>query len=209
MRGYLSIESVRAPRSSGAWREAAERLAGCAAVGLLAGLAAGHVRLHLGLPGHKALFWMVPVVAARLVLRSPGGAAAGAVAAGFTALAVGGRFAGAAGHLPVAVLAGGVLDVAIGWAERHRLGPLWTVPLVGAAGVAANLVMLAKRLMGPLFEWHQVLGLTGGPARLVSYAAFGLVAGLAGAAIAFAALRLRQRPPTRASDASPSGERAV
>lgn len=191
MHGYLSTGGVRVRSNDGAWREALVRVATCGAVGVVAGLMGGQVRLHLGLAGHKALFWMVPVIVARWGFRSPGGGVAGAMGAGLAALAVGGRFAGSAAYLPMAGLAGGVLDVAIGWAERRRLGPLWTVPLVGAAGLAANLVMLAKRMMSPVFEWHRLLGLVGGPARLVSYAAFGLLAGLLGAAIASAAFRPR------------------
>jgi len=53
-----------------------------AAVGVLAGVATASVKLHLGLPGHKALFWMVPIVLARVLSRHPVGGSIGSLTAG-------------------------------------------------------------------------------------------------------------------------------
>jgi hypothetical protein len=50
----------------------------------------------------------------------------------------------------------------------------------------ANLVMLTERLMMPLFEWHQLFGASAFATRAISYAFFGLAAGLVGAGLAAA-----------------------
>jgi len=158
----------------------------------LAGLAAGSVRLGLGLPGHKAVMWMAPLVAARLIFRSPIGGSAGVLAASLGTMAAGGQMAGAAMHLPVVVLAGGVLDVAVHFIQRCRLGAVWAIPLMGLAGLAANLVMLGKRLLAPSFQVHHFFWTSGLAARCLSYAAFGLAAGLAGAGVGWAIARRRR-----------------
>jgi hypothetical protein len=169
-------------------------LAACAAAGVLAGVVAGQVRLGLGWPGHKVLFWLVPVLLARLAMRSPAGATAGALAAGFTASAVGGNMAGAAVHLPVVGAAGVVLDVAAGLVERRGLSAVWAVPMLGLAGMVANLVMLGKRLMAPLVHTHHLGGMPDLAVRLLAYAAAGMVGGLAAAGLAYAVRRVRRRP---------------
>lgn len=191
MPGFPSIESGRSRARSAAAAAALEGLLGAAAVGVLAGLAAAHLRLHAGLPGHKALLWMAPVIAARLIFPSAAGATAGAVSAALAALAAGGNLAGGATGLPAVGLAGMLLDGAIGLAERRRWGAVWTVPLVGLAGMAANGLMLAKRLTAPLLEFHAAAGSSEVVLRLVSYAAFGLLAGLLGAALGHLVRRRR------------------
>jgi len=191
MHGSLSITSAPGRSSSLASVEAVERFLACAAVGVLAGIAAAHVRLHLGLPGHKALLWMVPVIAARLVFPSMAGATAGAVSAALATLAAGGNLAGDAMGFPIVGLAGMMLDAAVGLAERRRLRAAWRIPLVGFAALVANLVMLGKRLASPLFASHQVLWSTGLEARLISYAVFGLASGLLAATLAHFVLRGR------------------
>ena len=192
MRGSPSIENGRTQAASLPTAEAVAALLATCAVGLLAGLAAGSVRLGLGLPGHKALVWMAPLVAARLILRSPVGGSAGVLAVSLGTMAAGGHLAGAAMHLPVAVLAGGVLDVAVHVIERRRLAAVWAIPLMGLAGLAANLVMLGKRLLVPSFQVHHFLWTSGLAARCLSYAVFGLVAGLVGAGVGWAIARRRR-----------------
>jgi len=197
MRGSRLIENERDRSSSLPAAYSVRAVLACGAVGVLAGILAGHVRLGLGLPGHKALVWMTPVVFARLVFGSPAGGTTGAVTAGFTTMALGSRFAGAAAHLPMAGLAGAIIDLAVGFGERRRLGRAWGVVLVGGAGLAANLVMLGKRLMAPLGHSHALLGAGDLPVRLISYAAFGLAAGLAAALLALAAAGARRRRANR------------
>jgi len=183
MRGSPWIENTRT-------RDAAVSAAGSVgaflavcAIGAMAGLAAAHLRLHLGLPGHKAVLVMAPVIAARFVFRSAAGATGGMLAAALASLASGGEVITASAHLPFAVVAGGVLDAAIGLADRQRLPAWWMIPLVGLAGLVANLAFLAERLLTPLFQSHEFLGISGLGARLLSYALFGLLAGLVGASL--------------------------
>jgi len=171
-------------------------LVGCAAVGVIAGLLAAHVRLHAGLPGHKALFWMAPVLAARLLYGHPAGATAGACAAALTSLAFGGNLAGGALYVPLVALAGGLLDAAAAWAGRRTL-PAWLlVAFFGAAGAAGNLLCAVKRMLVPQRAPHELLGLAGPLAQVLSYALFGLLAGLIGATVATSAARIR-RPRAR------------
>jgi hypothetical protein len=197
MRGSPSIENTR---SHDAARSAAKSLGAflaVCAVGLLAGLITAQVRLHLGLPGHKALFVMAPVIAARLVFRSAAGATGGMVAAALASLAAGGQMIGASTHLPFAAVAGGVLDIVIGLAERRHLAAhCWMILPAGLAGIAANLVFLAERLLTPLFQSHVLPGLSGQGTRLVSYAVFGLASALLGAGLA-AIIRRRGRTSLR------------
>jgi len=163
-----------------------------AAVGAAAGLLAGQLRLHLGLPGHKVLFWLTPVLAARLILSGPAGATAGALAAAVATAAVGGNLAGSAVHLPLVGLAGMILDVTAHVAERRRLAAVWAIPLMGLAGAAANLVCFAKRLLAPWWgeAGHTLWGVSVAP---FSYALFGLLAGLLGATAAWLVLRRARR----------------
>ena len=191
MRGPASIENTR---SHDAARFAAGSigafLAVCA-VGVLAGLVAGQVRLHLGLPGHKAILVMAPVIAARLVFRSAAGATGGLVAAALASLATGGQVISLSMHLPFAAAAGGVLDVAFGLAQRRGWAATGMIFAAGLAGAAANLVLLAERLLTPLFQSHTLPGMSSPDTRLVSYAAFGLLAGLLGAGLAAVICRRR------------------
>ncbi len=193
MRGSPSIEKGRTQAASLPTAEAVAALLATCAVGVLAGLAAAGVRLGLGLPGHKALMWMAPLIAARLIFCSPIGGSAGALAASLGTMAAGGNLAGSGVHLPVAVLAGGVLDVAVHVIERHRLGAVWAIPLMGLAGLAANLVMLGKRLLVPSLRLHHFLWTSGLAARCLSYAVFGLAAGLVGAGVGWVVFRRRWR----------------
>jgi len=199
MRGSLLTEgTTNRPGKIAGWRS---RLAGLwsasmlasVAVGVLAGLVAAQVRLHLGLPGHKALFWMAPVLVARLLGRHPLGATVGASAAACTALGLGENLAGGLLYLPLVALAGTVLDVAAGLAERRHLSARWLVPLLGASGLAANVLCAAKRLLTPLKNTHFVFGVEGAWATVLSYALFGLLAGVGGAALAVLARGARQR----------------
>jgi hypothetical protein len=99
MRGSPWIENTQS-------RDAAVSAAGSVgaflavcAIGAMAGLAAAYLRLHLGLPGHKAALVMVPVIAARFVFRSAAGATGGMLAAALASLAPGGRLAARPGGL--------------------------------------------------------------------------------------------------------------
>jgi len=154
------------------------------AVGVLAGLAVAHLRLKLGLPGHKILIWMTPVIIARLLAKHPVGTTSGALSAGCVSVGLGGNFAGDILFLPLVGMAGLVLDAAVACADRLRT-PAWLlIPLMGLAGMVAGIICVAKRLSVPIVHSHVVFGLSGLPARTVSYALFGLAAGLVGTTLA-------------------------
>jgi hypothetical protein len=164
----------------------------CASVGMLSALVAAHVRLHLGLPGHKALIWMTPIVFARLLTRSKPGATAGVSAAAITSLGLGAPLAGGPWGLPLIALAGAVLDTAIWRIEKHSLPLVITVPLIGLTAMFANLLCLAKRMANPVGAFsHDAVAAWW--FRPVSYAAFGLMAGLMAATAAAVARRKQHR----------------
>jgi len=196
MRGYQSIESI-ADRSTSLAAAGAPALLGCAAVGLLAGLMTAFMdslHLGLGLPGHKVLFWMPPLIIARLLLAHPIGATAGAGTTAIACLGCGAHLAGSAAYTPLIILAGCVLDAAAGLAERRRLAAWLVIPLLGAAGAGGAMLCAVKRLLAPLLKTHLLLGAIPDPAAsVIIYAFFGLVAGLLGAAIATGVLRLRRK----------------
>ena len=195
MRGYQSTVSVAARSSSLAAAAGAPGLLGCVGVGLLAGLLTAFMdslHLHLGLPGHKVLFWMPPLIIARLVLRHPIGATAGAGATAIACLGCGANIAGGPAYVPLIVLAGSVLDAAAGLAERRRLSFWLVIPLLGAAGAAGAMLCAVKRLAEPLLKTHLLWSLIPDPAAsVIIYAFFGLLAGLLGAAIAAGVIRLK------------------
>ncbi len=187
MPGYLLSENTATRWSSVARAARLHMLAVNLAFGVLAGVLAAHAKLHLGLPGHKALFWLAPVLAVRLLSRHTIGAMFGACAAAGTALSLGGSFAGGVVYLPLVIGAGGALDALAAFSERRRL-PAWaTILLLGMGGALANLLCALNRLLVPIRREHLLFGIGGPQATLLSYALFGLLAGLAGAAIAVAA----------------------
>jgi len=199
MRGYQSTENVAVRSSSAAGVAGAagvRELLGCIGVGVLAGLGVTFVSrmgLHVGLTGHKVLFWMPMLIVARLVSRHPVGATAGSAATAATCLAFGTNLAGTALFMPLIVLAGSVLDAAAGLAERRHL-PVWLIiPLFGAAGMIGATLCAVKRLLAPSVKWHVLLGIPDPAASMISWAFFGLLAGLVGAALATGVIRLVRR----------------
>jgi len=167
--------------------------AAAVAVGIIAGVLATYGKLHLGLPGHKALFWMIPLVATRLICGCRLGASFGAAGAAGTTMLLGGHLAGGPAMAFLIVLAGGLLDGAVAMAESRRLSPWSALPLLGLAGLLGNLLCMGKRLANPTGEYQVFLGLQGFLAVVASYALFGLAGGLIGGALGLIGRRARQR----------------
>ena len=169
-------------------------LAVSVSVGVITGviIAQPFLRLHLGLSGHKALFWMTPVLVARLLGRCKAGSTVGALAAAFTAFGLGGHLGGGLIGLPLVGFTGIMFDAAIGFMEKRRVSSWRTIPILGCTAMFGNLVMLAKRLLNPVGgASHTILGLSPFWFDLLSYAFFGLLAGIIAAAIALTATRCR------------------
>jgi hypothetical protein len=156
------------------------------AVGIIAGLFTSHVRLHLGLDGHKALFWMTPVIIARLLSRCKAGTTAGALSCAFTAFVSGGNLAGGILGFPLIGVAGIMLDVVINFLENRNVSGIFAVLAVGIAGMLANLICLMKRLFSPEgFNPNYLFGVSDFWFKLVSYAFFGLLAGVIAATVTY------------------------
>jgi hypothetical protein len=167
-------------------------LAASLAVGVIAGLLVAHLRLNLGLPGHKALLWLPPIIVARLLGRCRIGATAGSAAAGCTTFALGGNLAGGPLGLPLLIVAGIFLDLVISSLESRKV-PAWLyVPSIGIAALCANLIGLGKRMLLPAgFGAHLLFNDSGFWFRFCSYALFGLAAGVLAALTACCVRRYR------------------
>jgi hypothetical protein len=169
-------------------------LAACLAVGVLAGILVAAVRLNLGLPGHKALLWMPPILVARRLSRCRGGVTAGGAAMAGTTFGLGGHLAGGFAGLPLILAACAFLDLVIHWLESKRISGWRQVPMMGLAALVANLICLTKRLALPAGSGaHLLLDTSGFWFRFGSYACFGLVAGLVAAVTVQAVDRGRRR----------------
>jgi hypothetical protein len=149
------------------------------AVGVIAGLVISNFRLHLGLSGHKAIFWMTPVLLARFLGRCPAGATAGALATAFTCLALGGNIAGGLIGLPLVGLVGILFDVVIGHIEKRKQSILAAIPLLALCTMSANLIMFGKRSLSPMGMAPDAFwGYAGFWFHFFSYTFFGLAAGM-------------------------------
>jgi hypothetical protein len=161
-------------------------------VGILSGLFIAMVRLNWGLPGHKAFFWMTPVLIARLRGGCKIGTTAGGLFAALTTYSLGANLAGGVIGLPIIVLAGLILDWAVNVLEKNKVSTGFMILALGFAGLAANVVCLAKRMILPTgLSPHFIFGLSGAWVTLYSYMFFGFLSGIA--AVIFAKL-LRHKP---------------
>ena len=91
-------------------------------IGVLCGLFIALVRLNLGMPGHKAFFWMTPLLIARLRGGCKIGTSAGSLFAAITTYSLGANLAGGLLGMPIIVLAGMVLDLSVNYepvAQTH------------------------------------------------------------------------------------------
>jgi len=193
MRGYLSIgrrtplaEMVLGP-------DGTRGLAISVSAGIIAGCLAAFLKLHLGLPGHKAIIWMTPVIAARLLGRCRIGTTAGAFTAAFVSLGAGGNLAGGLLGLPLVGAAGALVDTCIVQLEKRKPSALTSIILIALAAMMANLICYAKRLLTPAgVAPHDIFGGANILLRPLSYGLFGFLAGLIAAASAHLIQRRRK-----------------
>lgn len=179
MRGYLSIERNTALADMILGLGGVRGLAISLSVGVIAGCLAASLKLHLGLSGHKAIIWMTPVIAARLLGRCRIGTTAGAFTAAFVSLGSGGNLAGGLLGLPLIGAAGALIDACIFKLEKCKASALTTVITIALAAMLANLICCFKRLLAPAgIAPHDALGVASFLLRPMSYALFGFLAGL-------------------------------
>jgi hypothetical protein len=187
MHGSLSIEKRIVPWS----RADRDGYVVMGAIGVLAGIAVAYGRMPLQMPGHKVLFWMIPVLTSRLLTRVRAGASVGAFTTSITTLSLGGRIAGGAIMVPMILFAGIILDGAVHIVEERR-SRLWLMLLfLALAGTVGNLLCLIKRLFDPTGPVFSTANLTDLLLAVGSYAFFGFLAGLCGAAIGYGMSKVR------------------
>ncbi|MHC5060095.1 MAG: hypothetical protein ACYTFK_03300 [Planctomycetota bacterium] len=165
----------------------------CSSVGVIAGLFIAFVRLHLGMPGHKAFFWMTPVLITRLRGGCKVGTTAGGLFAALTTYFLGANLAGGLMGMPLIALAAAILDWTIHIVEKKKT-PGWSMILsISLAAMVANLVCLSKRMILPAgLNPHYIVGVSGFWFKLFSYAFFGFISGLV-AAVTARLIRRRQK----------------
>lgn len=147
--------------------------------GIISGLFIALVRLNLGMPGHKAFFWMTPVLIARLRGGCKIGTTAGGLFAALTTYSFGANLAGGVIGMPLIAVAGMILDWTVNFIEKNKFSGSKMIMILGIAGAAANLVCLSKRMILPVgLNPHFIFGVSGFWFRLCSYAFFGLLSGV-------------------------------
>jgi hypothetical protein len=157
-------------------------------VGVLTGLFVSMVKLHMGLPGHKALLWMTPILVTRLATRCKIGATVGSCSTAFTVFALGENLAGGIVGLPLIGLAGVILDYMVRLIEKANLPVFLSILTLGFGAMTANIICLGKRLCLPLLAGAHVFSIYSDMLfRLISYALCGLLAGVLAAVLYFMA----------------------
>jgi hypothetical protein len=112
--------------------------------GIIAGCLAAFLKLHLGLPGHKAILWMTPVIAARLLGRCRIGTTSGAFTAAFVSLGAGGNLAGGVVGLPLVGAAGALVDACILQLEKRKPSALTSILLIALTAMRGCLPQSAS-----------------------------------------------------------------
>jgi hypothetical protein len=151
-------------------------------VGVMCGIFIASIRLGLGMPGHKAFFWITPLLIARMQGGCKIGTTAGSLFAAVTTYSLGANLAGGVLGMPVIGVAGVILDLAANYIEQNNFSVAMKVIILGIAGIAANLVCLSKRMILPEgISPHFIQGFSGFWFKICSYAFFGLLSGVAAA----------------------------
>lgn len=192
MRGTLLTEKRADLWSSLSDRTQIRMLLACVSVGAIAALAVTHVHLNLGIPGHKAWFWIPPIMAARLITRHKIGASAATVSMLCTTWGLGGHLAGGLAGMPFIALAAMIWDAAIQRLEKHPIRWYVMLPSIVGLAVLGNGLAFGKRLLVPagIHALH-IWGGTGPWFSFISYLFCGLIAGVITAVIVLSNTRRR------------------
>ena len=179
----------------------AGEIAGLACLGLLAALMHTHVKLSLGLPGHAALKWLLPLLLARrlLPLGVAGTVASSAAAAGLLVFNGFGLRWPLLGSAVSFWLVGPALD-----ALERTLGPeapgLRGLPFAMLTGVVGNFAHFGLKLTCGIYRAHGPrFGMSPWLWPCITYAFFGLLAGAAAHGL-WHGVRAARRQPSRRAD---------
>jgi hypothetical protein len=151
------------------------------------------------MPGHKALFWIAPALACRLVTRARAGASTSVLGTVVTTFLLGGQLGGGWFMMPLLAAAGATLDAGAWIVERYRYRLIAALPVLAMTGLAANLICFIKRLFDPvgaLFSAGDIQDL------LVAcgyHALFGAAAGIVGATCGRAYVKYQQHRTKRST----------
>lgn len=193
MHGYQPIEKKAVLWSSAVEALHLEMIPASIAVGVISGLLVVFGRLHLGLPGHKALFWMIPVITMRLKTGCKVGAIASTTGVIITTFSLQGHLAGGPLGLGMIFAAGFVLDIAINFLQQRKMSDCLSAVLLSGSAMCANLLCLIKKLAVPNgIGLHLLLNSTNFWFRISSYAFFGFVSGTIAWVIAYCISKHRQ-----------------
>jgi hypothetical protein len=190
MRGFLLTEKKADLWSSVTDRSQIRMLLACLSVGIIAGLGVTHVHLHLGIPGHKAWFWIPPIMAARFITRCRIGATAGALSMLCTTWGLGGHLAGGLIGMPFIAFVAMVWDAIIVHLEKPPIRWFVVLPSMVGLAVMGNAFAFGKRLLVPSgMQAIHLWGFSGPWFSFVSYLICGLIAGIGTAVIVYLAFR--------------------
>jgi len=193
MRGFLLTAKKADLWNSIAKSNQIKMALACASVGVMAGVFISSFKLNLGLSGHKAFFWMTPVILARLMSKSKVGTTVGGFAAAITTYSLGSNLAGGFLGIGFIAVAGAFLDTVINLFENRRWPMLLALAVISLAGLFANIICLSKRMLLPQgISPHYFFGNSGVFFKLLSYALFGFAAGFT-ATLLFWIVKIKQR----------------
>jgi len=149
-------------------------------LGVAAGITHSYLKLRLGIPGHKALVWLIPILATRCLSTLPLATSLSTTTMAFTVCACGGFSLRWPTVLTFGTfwLVGPVIDL---MARFTRAGASRLRELLGLilTGMAANLAHLGLKLgFGVMRPHAPKFGLPSGIFELVTYTVFGLAAGI-------------------------------
>jgi hypothetical protein len=180
MNGSPSI-AVGAGHWNNAGRQARlERSLIIISLGVIAGVMVSLIRQPVHLPGHKVLWWMPLILAARLRTGMRGGTTVGTISTICTTALLGGRMPGGDVYFPIAIVSAVLLDWCIERLGRTGVRFIGCLLCLSIVGLVGNLLCMVSRI--DALQGHVAFSGTMNTSFgvFVSFAAFGMAAGAIG-----------------------------